>query len=120
MNELDELMDRIELLFLNNTSIEEKHNEQHIEHQDFLDEIKELIKNRFYSKSDPIKRYNVTPIIGDDKVITGISHSIDPDGVWVNYYDIRNYIEDRDRVIENLKNCISLLSGEHRINNSGA
>ena len=119
MNELDEIMDKIELLFLNNTSIKEEHNGKYIEHQNFLSEVKDLVKSRFYSKTDLIKRYNVTPIIGDDKTITGISHSIDQDGVWVNYYDIRNYIEDRDRVIENLKNCISLLIGEHRINNNG-
>ena len=119
MNELDELISKIELLFLNNTSIQDDHNGQYIEHQDFLNEVKELLKNRFYSKNDSIKRYNVTPIVGEDKVITGISHFIDPDGVWVNYYDIRNHIEDKNRVIENLKNCISLLTGEHRINNKG-
>lgn len=115
MNELDELMDKIQLLFLNHTSIQEERNGQYIERQDFLDEVKNLLKERFYSKNDLIKRYNVTPIIKDN-VMTGISHTIDDDGVWVNYYDIRNLIEDRNRVIENLKNCISILIGEHRIN----
>jgi len=118
MNELDELIDKIKLLFLNNTSIQEEHNGQYIEHQDFLNEVKDLLKNRFYSKSDLIKRYNVTPIIKDN-VMTGISHLIDNEGVWVNYNDIRNLIEDKNRVIENLKNCISLLNGEHRINEKG-
>jgi uncharacterized membrane-anchored protein len=120
MNELDELMDKIQLLFLNNTSIEEEHNKQHIKHQDFLDELKKLLKERFYSKSNiNIKRYNVTPIIKEGQM-TGISHLIDSDGVWVNYYDIRNLIEDNNRVISNLKNCISMLTGEHRINENGA
>ena len=118
MNELNEIMDKIELLFLNNASIEKEHDGQYIKHQDFLDEVKELLKNKFYSPNNLIKRYNVN-VISDDNKITGIAHHIDPDGVWVNYNDIRNHIEDSNRVIENLKNCISLLSGEHRINNNG-
>lgn len=118
MNELDELMDKIELLFLNHISIEEERDAKYIKHQDFLDEIKELLKNRFYCKNDSIKRYNVTPIIKEGQM-NGISHLIDPDGVWVNYYDIRNLIEDNNRIISNLKNCISMLNGEHRISENG-
>lgn len=117
-NELDEIMDKIELLFLKNATIEEKHNRQYIKHQDFLDEIKKLLKQKFYCKNNSIQRYNITPII-ENTLMTGIEYQYDPDGVWVNYNDVRNYIEDSSRVIENLKNCISLLSGEHRMNNNG-
>jgi hypothetical protein len=116
-NELDEIMDKIELLFLNNTSINENHNGQYIEHKDFLDETKELLKKRYYS-SDNIKRYNVTPIINNNQM-TGISHQEDNNGVFVYYNDIRNLIEDNIQAIENLKKSISLLEGKHRISENG-
>ena len=119
MNELDELMDKIQLLFLNNTSIEEEHNEQHIKHQDFLDELKKLLKERFYSENNSIQRYNITPLIKDN-IMTGIEYQYDSNGNWVNYNDIRNYIEDKNRAIESIKKTIILLEGKHRINENGA
>lgn len=118
MNELDELMDKIQLLFLNHTSIQEEHNGQYIKHQDFLDEVKKLLKERFYSKTAFINRYNITPII-EDNVMTGIEYQNDSNGNWVNYNDIRNLIEDKQTALIGLEKIISVLLEKHRNNTTG-
>jgi hypothetical protein len=123
-SKLDLLINKIEDIFLTNVSIEEDHNGQYIEHQSFLFEIKEFLKENFLldkKDNDIIKRFSIREIIKkkDDNTyeITGISYEHDEDGQWVNYQDVINLIEDNKIVINKINDVLSIFKKEHRIKN---
>lgn len=74
-------------------------------------------------EQDRIKRFSIREIIKpNDSLsnenhyeITGIKYEIDPDGMWVNYNDVRNILEDNILTIGKLKEVIDLLLGKHRV-----
>jgi hypothetical protein len=123
-SKLDLLMSKIEDIFLTNVSIEEDHNGQYIEHQNFLFEIKEFLKENFLldkKDNDIIKRFSIREKFKkkDDNTyeITGISYERDEDGQWIYYQDVINLIEDNKVAINKLNDVLSILKKEHRIKN---
>ena len=117
-------MSKIEDIFLTNVSIEEDHNGQYIEHQNFLFEIKEFLKENFLldkKDNDIIKRFSIREKFKkkDDNTyeITGISYEYDEDGQWIYYQDVINLIEDNKVAINKLNDVLSILKKEHRIKN---
>jgi len=123
-SKLDLLISKIEDIFLNNVSIEEDHNGQYIEHENFLFEIKKLLQENLLldeKDSNVIKRFSIREMFKkkDDNTyeITGISYEHDKDGQWVNYQDVINLIEDNKVVINKLSDVLSILKKEHRIKN---
>jgi hypothetical protein len=123
-SKLDLLITKIEDIFLSNVSIEEDHNGQYIEHENFLFEIKKLLQENLLldkKNSNLIKRFSIREMFKkkDDNTyeITGISYEHDEDGQWVNYQDVINLIEDNKTVINKLNDVLIILKKEHRIKN---
>lgn len=125
-NQIDEIMNEIELIFIKNTSIEEDHNDQHVKHEIFLSEMRQLIKKKFFSfNNDPVQRWSIREILKPEYsdypdenkkyIMTGIEYKKEDDGNWVIYHDFINLVEDHNLIVNKINQISDILKGNHRI-----
>lgn len=124
-SEIDEIMNEVELIFLKNISIEKNHSSKYIEHENFLLQMRELIKKKFFNYNDNlIQRWSIREMFKTEysehsdenkkHIMIGIEYNFDDKGNWVLYNDLANLINDYNLIHNKINQISTILKGNHK------